>query len=217
MGKADMEVMQAKIAEGEEKERKEKMKEKKKKMKEKKDGFFKDFKKFITKGNIVDMAVAVIVGAAFTAIINALSNGILKPVINWILSKVFDTENLSETYTFLTKVTKVDESGETVVDLANSVYIDWGTFINAIINFFMVAMTLFIIARIARHVVNKAKARELEAAKEAEEKKKAEEKAKAEAAAAAAATEAAKKEAELQAFYAHIARQTELLEQLSKK
>lgn len=217
MGKADMEVMQAKIAEGEEKERKEKMKEKKKKMKEKKDGFFKDFKKFITKGNIVDMAVAVIVGAAFTAIINALSNGILKPVINWILSKIFDTENLSETYTFLTKVTKVNEAGETVVDLANSVYIDWGTFINAIINFFMVAMTLFIIARIARHVVNKAKARELEAAKEAEEKKKAEEKAKAEAAAAAAATEAAKKEAELQAFYAHIARQTELLEQLSKK
>ena len=61
--------------------------------------------------------------------------------------------------------------------------------------------------------MNRAKARELEAAKAAEEKKKAEEKAKAEAAAAVAA----EKEAQLQAFYANVARQTELLEQLSKK
>ena len=216
MGKADMEAMEAKIAEGEERERNKKMKEKKKKLKEKKDGFFKDFKKFITKGNVVDMAVAVIVGAAFTAIINALSNGILKPVINKILSLIFGDKPLSETYTFLKTVTK-REDGVEVVDLANSIYIDWGTFINAVINFFLVAMTLFIIARIARHVINKAKAKELAAAKEAEEKKKAEEKAKADAAAAAAAEEAAKKEAELQAFYANVARQTELLEQLSKK
>ena len=213
VGKADMEAMQAKIAAGEEKAKKTKLKEKRKKLKEKRDGFFKDFKKFITKGNIVDMAVAVIVGAAFTAIINALSNGILKPVINWILAKIFDADNLSEAYTFLKESFNADGTR----NLEESIYIDWGTFINAIINFFMVAMTLFIIARIARHVLNKAKERELAAAKEAEEKKKAEEKAKADAAAAAAAEISAKKEAELQAFYAHIARQTELLEQLSKK
>ena len=225
MGKADMEAMQAKIAAGEEKERKKKMKEKQKKLKEKKDGFFKDFKKFITKGNIVDMAVGVIVGSAFTAIINALSNGILKPIINWILASILGTDSLSEVYTYLkTAYTTDADTGEQIIDLANSIYIDWGTFVNAIINFFLVAMTLFVIARIARHVVNKAKARELEAAKTAEEKKKAEDKAAADAAAiaaaaaaAAAAEVAAKKEAELQAFYAHIARQTELLEQLSKK
>ena len=225
MGKADMEAMQAKIAAGEEKERKKKMKEKQKKLKEKKDGFFKDFKKFITKGNIVDMAVGVIVGSAFTAIINALSNGILKPIINWILASILGTDSLSEVYTYLkTAYTTDADTGEQIIDLANSIYIDWGTFVNAIINFFLVAMTLFVIARIARHVVNKAKARELEAAKAAEEKKKAEDKAAADAAAiaaaaaaAAAAEVAAKKEAELQAFYAHIARQTELLEQLSKK
>ena len=225
MGKADMEAMQAKIAAGEEKERKAKMKEKAKKMKEKKDGFFKDFKKFITKGNIVDMAVGVIVGSAFTAIINALSNGILKPIINWILASILGTDSLSEVYTYLKVAYTTDaDTDKQIIDLANSIYIDWGTFVNAIINFFLVAMTLFVIARIARHVVNKAKARELEAAKAAEEKKKAEEKAAADAAAiaaaaaaAAAAEVAAKKEAELQAFYAHIARQTELLEQLSKK
>ena len=220
MGKKDMEAIEAKIAAGEEKERKQKMKENKKKLKEKKDGFFKDFKKFITKGNIVDMAVGVIVGSAFTAIINALSNGILKPLINFLLAYILGEDSLSEVYTFLKRVNLEDGTP----DLKESIYIDWGTFVNAIINFFLVAFTLFVIARIARYVVTKAKERELEATKAAEEKKKAEEKAAAEiakaaadAAAAAAAEVAAKKEAELQAFYAQIARQTEILEQLAKK
>ena len=191
-----------------------KLKEKAKKTREKGNGFFKDFKKFITKGNIVDMAVGVIVGSAFTAIINALSNGILKPIINWILASILGTDSLSEVYTYLKTAYKVDaDTGESVIDLANSIYIDWGAFVNAIMNFFLVAMTLFVIARIARRIINRAKARELEATKAAEEKKKAEEKEKAEAAAAVAA----EKEAQLQAFYANVARQTELLEQLSKK
>ena len=126
---------------------------------------------------------------------------------------ILGKDSLSDVYTFLQKSYKVDETGKEVIDLANSIYIDWGTFINAIINFLLVAFTLFVIARIARNVMNRAKARELAAAKEAEEKKKAEEKEKAEAAAALAA----EKEAQLQAFYANVARQTELLEQLSKK
>ena len=214
MGKKDMEVLEARIAEGEAREAAAKRKKMKEKIKKQRVSFWADFKKFITKGNIVDMAVGVIVGTAFTAIINALSNGILKPVINWLLATILGKDSLSEVYTFLTKVTTVDaDTGEEIVDLANSIYIDWGNFVNAIINFFLVAFTLFVIARIARRIVNKAKERELEAAKAAEEKKKAEEKAKAEAAAAVAA----EKEAQLQAFYANVARQTELLEQLSKK
>lgn len=191
-----------------------KLKEKAEMTRQKSNSFFKDFKKFISRGNIVDMAVGVIVGSAFTAIINALSNGILKPIINWIIASILGTDSLSEVYTYLKTSYKVDaDTGEAVIDLANSIYIDWGAFVNAIINFFLVAMTLFIIARIARRIVNRAKARELEAAKLAEEKKKVEEKKKAEEAAAAAA----EKEAQLQAFYANVARQTELLEQMSKK
>ena len=213
MGKKDMEVLEARIAEGQAREAAARKKEMKEKLKKKKAGVFADFKKFITKGNIVDMAVGVIVGSAFTAIITALSNGILKPFINCLLALILGKDSLSDVYTFLQKSYKVDETGKEVIDLANSIYIDWGTFINAIINFLLVAFTLFVIARIARNVMNKAKARELAAAKEAEEKKKAEEKEKAEAAAALAA----EKEAQLQAFYANVARQTELLEQLSKK
>ena len=50
--------------------------------------FFAEFKKFITRGNVVDMAVGVIVGGAFTAIVNGLSNFVLKPIINWVLALI---------------------------------------------------------------------------------------------------------------------------------
>ena len=48
--------------------------------------FFGEFKKFITRGNVLDMAVGVIVGGAFTAIVNGLSNNVLKPIINYLLA-----------------------------------------------------------------------------------------------------------------------------------
>ncbi len=110
--------------------------------------FIEEFKKFIMRGNIVDMAVGVIVGSSFTAIVNALSNNILKPVINWILTLVFGANSLSEVYTFLKRVTLEDGT----VDLAQSIYIDWGAFINAVINFFIVALVLFTIVKMINRV-----------------------------------------------------------------
>ncbi len=109
--------------------------------------FFDEFKKFITRGNVMDMAVGVIVGSAFTAIVNALSNNILKPVINWILAKILGADALSELFTFLKTVYAVDETGATVPDLTQSIYIDWGAFINAVINFFLIALVLFCIVK----------------------------------------------------------------------
>ena len=112
--------------------------------------FFGEFKTFITRGNVVDMAVGVIVGGAFTAIVNGLSNFVLKPVINWLLALILGKGTLSEVYTFLGKpaMTIDATTGKEVVDLANSFYIDWGAFINAIINFFIVAFVLFSIVKI---------------------------------------------------------------------
>jgi len=218
MGKADMDVLEARIAAGEEKERKRKAKEMKKELKKKRDGFFADFKKFITRGNVLDMAVGVIVGGAFTAIINSLSNNILKPIINWLLALILGKDSLSEIFTFLTKVEVVDEvTGVKTVDLANSIYIDWGAFINAIINFLLIAFTLFTIVRIINNIRKKLDAKELA---EAAEKKAAEEAAKKEAdaaAAKAAAEKAAAEKAALEQMYANIARQTELLEKLANK
>lgn len=105
--------------------------------------FLSEFKTFIMRGNVVDMAVGVIVGGAFTAIVNALSNNILKPVINWLLALVFGANSLGEVMTMLVPV-EVDG----VLDLTQSIYIDWGTFINAIISFLLTALVLFCIIKV---------------------------------------------------------------------
>lgn len=107
---------------------------------------FEEFKKFITKGNVVDLAVGMIIGAAFTAIVNALVNNIFKPLINAI-----PMEGVEGLITML-----VPRNAEGVkvamdsaaIDLSQSVYIDWGAFIMAIINFFLTAVVLFALVKI---------------------------------------------------------------------
>ena len=161
--------------------------------KEKK-GFWKEFKEFITRGNVLDMAVGIIVGGAFTAIVNALCNNILKPIVNWILALILGTDSLSEVYTFLTTAYTTDETGAQVIDLANSIYIDWGTFINAIIIFLLIAIVLFLIIKALMRVQkmkDEAKAAIEEAKKKAEEEKAAKKAAEEETSAAAAGVSAA--------------------------
>lgn len=114
--------------------------------------FFGEFKKFITRGNIVDMSVGVIVGGAFTSIVNALSNNILKPIINWVLAALLGSDSLSGIYTYLKVSYTTDDAGVQVVDLANSIYIDWGAFINAIINFLLIAFVLFSIVKMINNI-----------------------------------------------------------------
>ena len=111
--------------------------------------FFEEFKKFITRGNVVDMAVGVIVGSSFTAI------------VNYLLAIIFGKDSLSGILTYLIKVEMpsdiLDEAGnvigtEMVPDLAQSIYIDWGSFINAVINFFLIAFVLFSIVKIINKI-----------------------------------------------------------------
>ena len=109
--------------------------------------FFLEFKKFVTRGNIVDMAVGVIVGSSFTAIVNGLSNFILKPLINMILYYIMGEGGLENVYTMLVPHYTTNDAGTQILDLANSIYIDWGAFISAVINFFIVAFVLFCIVR----------------------------------------------------------------------
>ena len=110
--------------------------------------FFGEFKTFITRGNVLDMSVGVIVGGAFTAIVNGMSNFILKPLINWLLALILGENSLDKVFTFLKKVEVVDpETQIATIDLANSIYIDWGSFINAIINFLLIAFVLFCIVK----------------------------------------------------------------------
>ncbi len=112
--------------------------------------FFGEFKKFITRGNVLDMAVGVIVGGAFTAIVNGLSNFILKPITNYLLALVIGEGTLNDLITPLGEEKFIlDELGNStgVYDLTQMIYIDWGSFINAVINFLLIAFVLFMIVR----------------------------------------------------------------------
>ncbi|MDE6029270.1 MAG: large conductance mechanosensitive channel protein MscL [Clostridiales bacterium] len=104
--------------------------------------FFKEFKEFITRGNVIDLAVGMIIGAAFTAIVTALVNGVFTPLINAI-----PMGDMSGLITMLRPAYMLNADGVKVLDLANSVYINWGNLIMAIISFLITAMVLFLIVK----------------------------------------------------------------------
>ena len=115
--------------------------------------FFAEFKKFITRGNVIDMAVGVIVGGAFTAIVNGVTNNVLKPIVNFVLALIFGDGAFESAYTFLgEKAYTLDAEGNQIIDLAKCHYIDWGSLIIAVINFFVTAFVLFLIVRAINNV-----------------------------------------------------------------
>ena len=117
--------------------------------------FFKEFKEFICRGNIMELAVAVIIGGAFSAIVTAFTNHIIRPIVNWILALIVGGDGMDAVYTFLKKVYT-----DGVIDLEKSIYIDWGAFITAVIDFLIIAMVLFLMIKLVMSVtkgVNKVK------------------------------------------------------------
>ncbi len=148
--------------------------------------FFKEFKQFITRGNVMDMAVGVIIGGAFSAIVTALTDNILQPLINWLIYACMGDE-ADNAYTMLVKKFTTDG----LVDMDNSIYIDWGAFISAIINFILIALVLFLIIKALNSLSSGSKK-----LKESAKAKAAEHKAAKEAAAAGEAAEAPAAEAE---------------------
>ena len=116
--------------------------------------FFEEFKAFALKGNVLDLSVAVIIGAAFQAIINSVVNDLINPLLSLVLKADF-----SGLYIPLTKeITVVDESGvETVMQTANMTLAEleaqgagvfkYGSFINAVINFVIMAMVIFLLVK----------------------------------------------------------------------
>ena len=122
------------------------------KPKEKRKGFFAEFKEFISRGSVIDLAVGIIIGGAFTAIVTALTGHILTPLINWALAAIVGDKGLESARTLLS-AQYVIQDGVEVIDWESSIYIDWGAFISASINFVLIAFVLFIIVR----AINKAK------------------------------------------------------------
>ena len=207
MSKEDKEVMDKKIERGLRAEAREKKKALKKKIKAERTSFWTDFKKFITKGNVLDLAVGVVIGSAFSAI----TNGLVKMIINPCIAILTGGISLDDWKTVLRPEVVAD--AEKGIAAQAEVAILWGQWVQTIIQFFIIALSIFTAVRIIKSVNDRLRAKQLEAEKEAAEQKKA-----ADAVAAAAAAEAAAaKEAQLQQFYANVARQTELLEKLAGK
>lgn len=123
--------------------------------------FIQDFKAFITRGNVLDMAVGVIVGGAFNNVVLVLNKQVLMPIVNWGLSKISGLEY--GLYTILPNSKLADATTENAIlgpdGLSYSVlnYISWSAFIEAIFNFLFISLTLFIIVKIVVMLSNKRK------------------------------------------------------------
>lgn len=109
-------------------------------------GFFRDFRLFIARGNVLDLAVAVVIGAAFGSITTSLVDDILMPPIGFLVGGV-DFQDLA-------------------LRLNDEVVIRYGAFLNTVVNFVIVALAMFIVVRAATAVQN---FRRKEAESEAEE------------------------------------------------
>ncbi len=145
---------------------------------------FKEFKEFITRGNVLDMAVGIIIGGAFTAIITAIVNNILTPLINWIPGA-----DGTGALQVVLREAQLDEAGNV---LTEALIIDFGAVISAIVTFLITAVVLFLIVKLINGVRRRA-----DALKEAVKKKEEEQAAPAEEVAAEPAAPAAPTQEEL--------------------
>ncbi len=122
-----------------------------KKMREKNKGFRKEFVDFINRGNVMDLAVGIVVGSAFTAIVTSLVNDIIMPIVS-LIGGGFDFSTLS-----------VEIMGATLT---------YGNFVQNIVNFLIIALVVFMLIKFLNGLRNKAE--KLAKKKAEEEEKKAE-------------------------------------------
>lgn len=113
---------------------------------------FKEFKEFINKGNALALAIGVIIGGAFSSIVNAINEKIISPLIGWLLGDYDLSQSL---VTVLTTEKIYDENGIFVEEVVtNAIY--WGAFIQAIIDFLLIAIILFAIVKVTSDFSNRA-------------------------------------------------------------
>lgn len=110
-------------------------------------GFLKEFEEFAIKGNMLDLAVGVIIGAAFSKIIDAMVKDLIMPIVSFILGGQVDFSNLfwvlkaPENYTGPRTYEAMVEAGANVLA--------WGHFVTILINFLLLAFVVFMLVRLA--------------------------------------------------------------------
>lgn len=166
--------------------------------------FWSDFKKFITKGNIIDLAVAVIIGGAFSKIVTSLVNSIITPLTGLFI-RSGDLANLK--WVITPEITADEAAGISAVP---EVAVKYGIFLQNIIDFLVIAFIIFLFLRIIIRAKNGLNRKEIEATeaktKSEEEKKKAD--------ASAAAARIAEEESIRRQFYTDVAAQSKTLEEI---
>jgi large conductance mechanosensitive channel len=109
-------------------------------MTKKKSTFWSDFKEFISKGNVVDLAVGVVIGGAFKDIVNALVNNIIMPLVGLLTGG----QSISE-LKYVIKEAVLDAEGA-VIEAENAIL--YGDFIQKIIDFLIIALCIFVVLRV---------------------------------------------------------------------
>lgn len=112
---------------------------------------FKEFREFITRGNVVDLAVAVIVGAAFTNIVNSVVNDLMTPVLG-----LLGDRNFSDLYVVLKGSVPPGTDYEAAKGMA--VVFGYGAFLTAVINFLLIAAVIFGLVQVINRIHRKKEA-----------------------------------------------------------
>lgn len=134
----------------------------KKKVAEKSKGFVKEFGEFIKKGNVVDMAVGVVIGSAFGAIVTSLVNDIIMPLVS-LLTGGLDFSNWfvaldGKTYATIEEATT-----------AGAATLNYGNLISVVINFIIVAFCIFLVVKAMNKMKRKEEEKPAEAPKKSDE------------------------------------------------
>jgi large conductance mechanosensitive channel len=120
-------------------------------------GMMKEFKEFAMKGNVLDMAVGIIIGGAFGKIVSSLVNDVLMPPIGLLLGKI----NFSELKAVILKGHDAVMEGATVIQPAMApVTINYGMFIQTIIDFIIIALCIFFVIKAMNRLTRKKEAEE---------------------------------------------------------
>lgn len=122
----------------------------------------KDFREFIAKGNVIDLAVAVIIGAAFATIVSSLTDEIIMPVVG----AIFGGADFSNYFILLSAPSGYEGSPSDYAALkeAGAAMIGYGAFITAIINFLILAFVIFVMVRYVKKLTEREVAKEAAAA-----------------------------------------------------
>ncbi len=118
-------------------------------------GFFKEFQAFISKGNVIDLAVAVIVGAAFNNIVSSFVKDIINPILGVLIGKP-DFSNL-----FWVMKMPADYAGPYTYEAltkAGATVLGYGTFLTAVINFLLLALVIFSMLKLLSNMRKKLEA-----------------------------------------------------------